>query len=284
MPRRFMSYDRSPFSLTPWVRRLLVATAAVFLLQKTVFYGGALDEFLAFQPSEVLRRPWSALTYALLHGSFLHFLVNMLVLFMFGPPVENRLSSRSFLRLYVLSALGGAMLSLLMAPFAGGSTIVGASAAVYGVMMAFVLEWPDAPVMIFPLPVPVKAKWLVIFIAGMSLVWGLLQIRDGVAHFAHLGGFAAAFLYLRGGQLLSRPRQPRPTERAPAVLVRPGATDVVQQADFDAPSAPRRTPDATVKAEVDRVLDKISQRGLQSLTPEERRFLDEMSKRFRQDR
>lgn len=277
-----MSYDRSPFSLTPWVRRLLVATAAVFLLQKTVFYGGALEDLFEFVASDVLRRPWTLLTYALLHGGFLHFLVNMLVLFMFGPPVENRLGGRVFLRLYVLAALGGSLLSLLMVPIAGDAAVLGASAAVYGVMMAFVLEWPDAPVMIFPLPVPVKAKWLVIFVAGMSLLWGLLQVHDGIAHFAHLGGFAAAFLYLRGGQLLSRPRARRPGERAPAVLVRPGATDVVQNADHT-PASPRRSTDATVKAEVDRVLDKISQRGLHSLTADERRFLDEMSKRFRQD-
>jgi membrane associated rhomboid family serine protease len=279
-----MSYDRSPFSLTPWVRRLLVATAAVFLLQKTVFYGGGLEDLFEFAPAEVLRRPWSVLTYALLHVGFLHFLVNMLVLFMFGPPVENRIGSRSFLRLYILSALGGAMLSLLMLPLTGSAPVIGASAAVYGVMMGFVLEWPDAPVMIFPLPVPVKAKWLVLFLALMSFAFGLMRVSDGVAHFAHLGGFAAAFLYLRGGQWLHRPHAARPTERAPAVLVRPSATDVVQQAGYSAPQPPRRTPDATVKAEVDRVLDKISQRGLDSLTPEERRFLDEMSKRFRQDR
>lgn len=278
-----MSYDRSPFSLTPWVRRLLVATAAVFLLQKTVFYGGALVELFSFSPTEILRRPWGMLTYALLHDGFLHFLVNMLVLFMFGPPVENRLGSRMFFRLYLLSAVGGAVLSLVMLPLAGAAPVIGASAAVYGVMMAFVLEWPDAPVMIFPLPVPVKAKWLVIFIGSVSLFLGVLQLGSGVAHFAHLGGFAAAFLYLRGGQLLTRPRPARPSERSPAVLVRPGATDVVQQAGYTAPQPPSRTPDATVKAEVDRVLDKISQRGLHSLTAEERRFLDEMSKRFRQD-
>lgn len=278
-----MSYDRSPFSLTPWVRRLLVATAAVFLLQKTVFYGGGLDPVFAFDPRDALRRPWSVLTYALLHLGFLHFLVNMLVLFMFGPPVENRIGSRSFLYLYVISAIGGAMLSLLMLPLTGPSLVIGASAATYGIMMAFVLEWPDAPVMIFPLPVPVKAKWIVIFLASLSLVSGLFQLGNHVAHFAHLGGFAAAFLYLRGGQMLTRQQPARPAERSPAVLVRPSASDVVQQADFTPPQPPRRTPDATVKAEVDRVLDKISQRGLNSLTNEERRFLDEMSKRFKQD-
>ena len=277
-----MSFDRSPFSMTPWVRRLVIVTGIVFLLQKTVFYGGALEELFAFAPADVIRRPWTVLTYALLHQNFLHILLNMLVLFMFGPPVEDRLGSPSFIRLYVISAVGGALLSLLMLPLTGNAPIIGASGAIYGVMMAFVLEWPDAPVLIFPLPFPVKAKWLVIFLAVASLLPALGHATDNIAHFAHLGGFGAAFLYLRGGRLLSRPQKARPGERAPAVLV-PSASDGTRQANFASPVQPRPTPDATVKAEVDRVLDKISQRGLHSLTPEERRFLDEMSKRFRQD-
>src|SRR5713226_1120962 len=143
-----MNTDRSPFALTPWVRRILMLTGAVFLLQETVFYGGALSDVFGLIPSEVLHRPWSLLTYALLHGNFLHILLNMLALFMFGPPLENRLGSRSFLRLYVISALGGAALSILMLRITGDALIIGASAATFGVMMGFVLEWPDAPVLI----------------------------------------------------------------------------------------------------------------------------------------
>ena len=278
-----MNTDRSPFALTPWVRRILAVTGAMYLLQVTVFFGRGLEDVLALRPSEVLQRPWTVLTYALLHGGFLHVFLNMLALFMFGPPVEVRLGGRTFARLYVLSALGGAALSLAALPLTGDAAILGASAAVFGVMLAFVLEWPDAPVMIFPIPVPVRAKWLVIGFAVFSLLAGPLHWQPGVAHFAHLGGFAAAFLYLRGGALLARPKPARPAERSPAVLVRPPASDSGRRAEFSAP-AKRRTPEATVRAEVDRVLDKISERGLESLTPEERRFLDEMSKRFRQDR
>jgi len=277
-----MSYDRSPFALTPWVRRLLMATAAVHLLRLTVFTSPWLIETFAFSPVDALRRPWSFVSYALLHGSLLHLLLNMIGLFMFGPPVEGRLGSRTFIRLYLLSALGGPLLSLLFLPFAGDGFVVGASAAVYGVMLAFVLEWPDAPVLVFPLPVPVKAKWLVMFLAVVALISGFGGRNSGVAHFAHLGGFAMALIYLRGAALISRPRPPRPVERAPAVLVRPTASDGVRRAEYSS-AQPRHTPDATVKAEVDRVLDKISERGLGSLTAEERRFLDEMSKRFRQD-
>jgi rhomboid family protein len=276
-----MNEDRSPFALTPWTRRFMAANGAVYLLQLTVFTGTWPVEMFGFAAREVVQRPWSVLTYAFLHGSFLHLFGNMLGLFMFGPPVERRFGSRAFLRLYLFAALGGPLLSLAMLPLAGGAPIIGASAAVYGVMLAFVMAWPDAPVMIFPFPVPVRVKWIVGFMVIWSLVAGSQGLQPGVAHFAHLGGFAAAWIYLKVAGLVGRPTVLRPSDRPPAVLVRPPAADAGRRAEFGA-SPPRRSPDAAVREEVDRVLDKISQRGLDSLTPEERRFLDEMSRRFRQ--
>jgi membrane associated rhomboid family serine protease len=276
-----MSYDGSPFPLTPWVRRLLVVTGAVYLLQLTVFTSPWLVETFGFAPGLALRHPWGAVTYAFLHGSFLHLLFNMIALFMFGPPVEARLGGARFIRLYFIALLGGAALSFAFLPLAGGGVIIGASAAVFGVMLAFVLEWPDAPVLIFPLPFPVKAKWIVVFLAGLSLVAGLSGVRDGVAHLAHLGGFAAALLYLRGPALLRRGAR-APAEGSTAVLVHPFSTETAR--GLRPFGARRRGADANVLEEVDRVLDKISAGGLSSLTPEEHRFLDEMSKRFKQDR
>ena len=271
--------DRTPFVLTRWVRRLLVATAGVYLLQLTVFTSPWLVETFGFTPALFLRHPWSAVTYAFLHGSLLHLLFNMFALFMFGPPVEGRIGSRRFARLYVISALGGAALSLAFLTLTGQGVIIGASAAVFGVMLAFVLDWPDAPVFVFPLPMPIKAKWVVAFLAVMSLVAGLGGVRDGVAHLAHLGGFAAALLYLRGGAFLRLPKPKR--AEASAVLVHPSG----EAAHRAARAGPARSDgaDAATLAEVDRVLDKISARGLESLTAAERRFLDEMSRRFKQD-
>jgi membrane associated rhomboid family serine protease len=275
-----MSYDGSPFTLTPWVRRLLVATGGVYLLQLTVFTSPWLVETWGFAPALALRHPWSAVTYALLHASFLHLLFNMIALFMFGPPVEARLGGARFIRLYLISVLGGAALSFVFVPLAGGTPIVGASAGVFGVMLAFVLEWPDAPVLIFPLPFPVKAKWLLGVFAVFDLIPVVLRANDGIAHFAHLGGFAAALLYLRGPALLRRSAA-APDAPSTAVLVHPFSTETARGLR---PFGPRRGgADAKALAEVDRVLDKISAGGLSSLTPEERRFLDEMSKRFKQD-
>jgi len=276
--------DRPPFAMTPWVRRLLAANGAVFLLQLTVFTSPWLVETFGFAAADVLRRPWSLVTYAFLHGSVLHLLGNMLGLFVFGPPVEQRHGGWMFLRLYTLAALGGPLLSLLFLPLAGDALVIGASAAVFGVMLAFVLAWPDAPVFVFPFPVPLKARWLVIGLAALSLLFGLTGAQRGVAHFAHLGGFLAAWLYLRGAARYAQPRPGRPAERAPAVLVRPAGADTARQTRAPHNSPPAHSADAAVRAEVDRVLDKISEHGLESLTPEERRFLDEMSQRFRKDR
>ncbi len=274
-----MEYDGSPFALTPWVRRLLVATGIVYLLQVTVFTSPWLVETFGFRPSLALERPWTLLSYALLHGNFLHIFFNMLALFMFGPMVESHMGGRRFIRLYVISALGGAALSAALLPLAGDSLIIGASAAIFGVMLAFVLEWPDAPIYVFPLPVPVKAKWLLIFFAVANVLPVAFQMHDGVAHLAHVGGFAAAFLYLRGGALAHGLRRERPAAHDTAVLVHPAAAQTGRGAG---PFAAGRRADPKVLDEVDRVLDKISAGGLESLTPEERRFLDEMSKRFQQ--
>lgn len=273
--------DRSPLFVTRWVRRLLVVTGGVYLLQLTVFTSDWLVETFGFAPDLLARHPWSMLSYAFLHGSFLHLLFNMLGLFMFGPPVEGRLGGTRFIRLYFIAALGGAALSLAFAAISGPGIIIGASAAVFGVMLAFVLEWPNAPILVFPLPVPVRAKWLVVFIAAMSLVAGLTGAERGVAHLAHLGGFAAALLYLRGTSLLRFARRQAPQGRASAVLVHQSGAVEGRVLPFGPPQ--RHGTDMGTLAEVDRVLDKISAGGLSSLTPDERRFLDDISKRFKQD-
>ncbi len=275
-----MRYDGSPFFLTRWVQRLLAANGVVYLLQLTIFTSPWLVEVFGFRPSAALEHPWSLLSYAFLHHDFLHIFFNMLALFMFGPLVEDRLGGPRFARLYAVSALGGAALSLALLPLAGDGVIIGASAAVFGVMLAFVFEWPDAPIFVFPLPFPVKAKWLILFFAAVNVLPLVLQVRDGIAHLAHLGGFAAAFLYLRGGALVRGARRRPAAIPDTAVLVHPSAAQVDRQAGQFG-GRPREA-DAKVHEEVDRVLDKISAGGLTSLTPEERRFLDEMSKRFKQ--
>jgi membrane associated rhomboid family serine protease len=265
------------FGMTPWVRRLIVANLVVYLLQVTVFVNPSFITTFGFAPLVATERPWTFLTYMFVHVSLLHLAVNMLGLFVFGGQVEERMGSAPFLGYYLLCGLGGAALSFLLMQVRPVDVVVGASGAVYGVMLAFAWAWPDQPIYVFPLPEPIAAKWLVTFYVAVSLVPALLPAGNGVAHLAHLGGFAAGFLYLKTADWRLG-RAERRVRRAvePSVLVHPGRTARAGDA-----AKPRRQERDPARAEIDRVLDKISARGIESLTPAERRFLTEMSRKMR---
>jgi len=266
------------FGMTPWVRRLVVANLVVFLLQVTLFVSPGFLATFGFVPLTALARPWTFLTYMFLHGSFLHLAFNLLALFVFGPQVEERMGGGAFLRYYLLCGLGGAALSFVLMQFRPVTLVVGASAAVYGVLLASAWAWPDQPINVFLLPTPIPAKWLVTFYVAVTLVLALLPASDGVAHLAHLGGFATGFLYLKVGDWrLGRAERNLRRRSEPSVLVHPGRAARASAA----PKPPRRVERDPAQAEIDRVLDKISARGIDSLTPAERRFLAEMSRKMR---
>src|SRR5216110_3556931 len=185
------------FGMTPWVRRLFVANLVVFLFQMTIFVDPRFLTTFGFVPLRALAQPWTFLTYMFLHGGPLHLAFNLLALYVFGPEVEERMGGGPFLGYYLLCGLGGAVLSLVLGwGFGRINPVVGASAAVYGVLLAFAWAAPDAPINVLFFPAPIAAKWLVTFLVAVSLMLALFPTSDGVAHLAHLGGFAAGFLYL----------------------------------------------------------------------------------------
>lgn len=241
--------------MTPVVRSLLIANVAAFFLQVTQ---PGLVDFLAFVPQLVLLRPWTVVTYMFLHGGFMHIGFNMLALYFFGPRVEERIGSRPFTWLYFLSGISGALLSLVFS----GAPIIGASAGVFGVMLAFAYFWPDAPIMIWGI-IPVPARLLVIFTTIAALFSGFGGRGGGVAHFAHLGGYAGAYLYLKWF-LRSRAAFKRkavgPTPIVAARIQNWRAVDTAKVHEVN-------------RAELNRILDKIGTSGLGSLTDHERVFL-----------
>jgi membrane associated rhomboid family serine protease len=263
------------------VKRLLIANGAVFLLTLVVGWPLASD-WLAFQPDRVLTRFWGAFTYMFVHQGFMHLFVNMLVLFFFGPPLESRWGGREFFRFYVVAGLGGVALSFLLAR----SGVVGASAACYGLMLAFAMNWPNAPIYVYAI-FPVKAKWLVAFLFAMTLFGAFDSPGGPVAHFAHLGGIVTAFLYLKADWRTSRALKKirNVTPRAPRRLAIVPRDEEEQQAHGASGGTSRSgwsaAEERRILDEVDRVLDKISAHGMSSLTDEERRLLDEVSRRRR---
>lgn len=264
------------FVVTPWVKRLLIANTVVFVITLIV---PALVRLLAFVPAEILVRPWTALTYMFVHASFFHLLFNMLALFFFGPPLEERWGGEEFLKFYLITGFSGAVLSLFFPHMA----IVGASGAIYGIMVAFAMYWPENPIYIWGI-FPVKAKWLVGFLVGFSVFASVTGGGgSGVAHLAHLGGALAAFAYLKSSWAPSEwgapPRARRP--RSWKVLSS-GSEPPRKETSRTKPAQPPSAADThRTLDEVDRILEKISSEGLSSLTEEERQYLDEASRRFR---
>ncbi|MDH3252462.1 MAG: rhomboid family intramembrane serine protease, partial [Ignavibacteria bacterium] len=182
--------------MTPWVTRLLIANAAMYVLS---IVGPGLVSALMFVPAYVLMRPWTLVTYMFLHGGIWHLFFNMLGLFFFGPRLEVELGGRDFLLLYFISGLAGALFSFIT-PYAA---IIGASGAVYGVLIGFAYYWPRDQILIWGI-IPVQARWLVAGMTVLSLWGGFGGGGDGIAHFAHLGGFAGGYLFLKWRDLTSR--------------------------------------------------------------------------------
>ena len=265
--------------LTPWVKRILIVNVVVWLAMLAI---PSLGAWLAFVPAETFSRPWTLVTYMFVHGGGLHLFFNMLILYFFGPPLESMWGGSEFLKFYLVAGLAGAAFSYV---FAFNAAVVGASAAIYGVMLAFAMNWPDMQVYIWFL-FPVKVKWLVAFLAAVSILSLVGGREDGVAHFAHLGGFAGGFLYLkfqdRVGLQLGQLRK-AVARRKFSVTAGGGEKSQGAESGAKGPPRPGSKQEERVLDEVDRVLDKISESGLQSLTEEELKLLDRVSKKYRQN-
>jgi membrane associated rhomboid family serine protease len=242
--------------VTPWVLRLIVANIVVYFLERTA---PGVANMLAFVPRNVLQQPWTLVTYMFVHANTTHILFNMLALYFFGPRVEERLGSKRFITLYGVSGIAGAILSMIFAPYA---PIVGASGAVFGIMLAFAKFWPTAQIYIMGI-LPLEARVAVFLMAAAALWSGIQGSRGGVADFAHLGGFVGGWLYLKWLDRRAGTRQFR------SKTVAPISKDVLGNYKRINPGSIH----AVNRDEVNRILDKINTSGLGSLTAQEKVFL-----------
>jgi membrane associated rhomboid family serine protease len=279
--------------LTPWVKRLLIGLTAAFvaLFVTDDLLRQGLSQYLVFAPGAFLRQPWSLLTFPFVERQPFTLLFILLTVFFFGGPLEERWGSRGFLRFLAVSALGGALLAVVMgliSPRMMAMPLWGFEGAVYGMLLAFALYWPEMEIRIWGI-FPVKAKWLAMAAAAIGFI---ISVQSGGMGLAHLGAFGTAFAFLKS------PWAPRAWGETPpprkAAQRKPQNKAVVPWAakkEAAPTAAPRPAAAAgarrSVRAEsdllddVDRILDKISAQGLSSLTEDERKRLDEVSRRYR---
>ena len=193
--------------ITPTNRAIILANVGVFLLQ---LLGLGLGTFALWPLQTGLFRPWQLLTYGFLHGSWLHIFFNMFAVFMFGSAVEQLFGARRYLIYYLVCMVGAALMQLIVVSAANlpPAPVVGASGAVFGLLLAYGMAYPRRELIIFPIPVPIQA-WLAVTIYGaLELYLGVTGTASGIAHFAHLGGMATGFVMIRYWQAKRRrPRQ-----------------------------------------------------------------------------
>lgn len=293
------------FSLfPPMIKNLLVINIAVFFIQQifeNITFSGVpgwyvLNHYFALNPIagfDAYGTPynfqfWQLLTYQFMHGDFVHILFNMFMLWMFGMEIENIMGSKRFLIFYLLSGIGAGLLQILIAPLLTNSLAytIGASGAVYGVMIAFAMFFPDRYIM-FYFFIPVKAKYLITFLVIIEF----FSVREAsfVAHLAHVGGALTAFIYIlfmRRNEYSSRrffnsfKNNFSNNKFGSTFSKRKSKNYDVEEATFYDINEKREDEDIVTQEELDRILDKISQYGYQGLTEREKKILFNASKKY----
>jgi membrane associated rhomboid family serine protease len=157
-----------------------------------------MSRWFALNPITFIYKPWQLVTYMFMHGGFGHLFFNMYTLYIFGSVLENIWGTKKFLTFYFVTGVGAALVNIGVQYLTGSFALtVGASGAIYGILMGYAMLYPDSILtLIFP-PVSMKAKWFVLIFAGIELLLGISNNpADNVAHFAHLGGLVFAFLLI----------------------------------------------------------------------------------------
>ena len=183
--------------MPPVTQALLIANVAIFVVDQMLL-GGLLSQWFALWPIGPNFAPYQVVTYAFLHGSVMHLFFNMLGLWMFGSELERVWGTKRFLQFYAASLLAAAGMQLVVNMLLGSPyPTVGASGALFGMLLAFGMMFPNRTIMpLFP-PIPMKAKTFVMVFGGLELLLGVTGTQSGVAHFAHLGGMLGGYLMIR---------------------------------------------------------------------------------------
>ncbi len=188
--RRPLRYNYVNVTLT-----LIIVNTAIFLLR---YMTPRILGYLALTPILVIKKYfiWQVLTYMFVHWNLTHIFLNMLALFIFGVPLERRLGSNEFLLFYLTIGISAGLFTLIVNWYTGLAIVpvIGASGAIYGLLLGYAILFPDSVLFIFGI-IPLKAPIAVLIFAGLEIFFQLTNIQQGVAHLTHLAGIAFAYFY-----------------------------------------------------------------------------------------
>jgi membrane associated rhomboid family serine protease len=204
MQQSSFSFFGGPVTRT--VKLLIVANVGIFLLHvvEIILKVDVLDPFFGLTPRRVTQgfEVWRFVTYMFLHGGPFHLFFNMLTLFMFGNDLERYWGTRRFVKYYFVTGIGAGVCSWVV-DMQGNATIIGASGAIYGLLLAYGLLYPNRIIYLNFL-IPVKVKYLVLFMGFVAFYSSISESQGGVAHIAHLGGMLVGYVYLKSKDYVSQ--------------------------------------------------------------------------------
>jgi membrane associated rhomboid family serine protease len=219
-----------------------------------------LSTIFGLSPGTVWPKIWQPITYMFIHGGFMHVAINMFVLWMFGSEMENIWGRSEFLKYYFLTGVGSGLIWLLVNAGNSAIILIGASGAVYGVLLAYGLMFPNRTVLLYFI-IPVKVKWLVIFL-GVVAFLSSMTATSNISHLAHLSGMAIGYIYLKYSHYW----------KGLSINFRRKVVNIKSQVEER--KEQRRT---MLKQEMNQILDKMNQSGYQGLGDYEKERLQEIS-------
>lgn len=279
---RPISFNRLP----PATRWLILSCGTGYALQ-LVFGGAAINGIFGLVPARVINDGWiwQAASYMFLHGGLFHLLFNMLMLWMFGRIIEAELGQKEFIKYFFITGIGAAFFSVLFS-YNSHVPVIGASGAIYGLLMAFALLYPKSTVYLYFM-FPITARQMVIMFVVLEFIAGFSGRHSGIANFAHLGGMLTGYLYLRWWPVFKSGRRETGDAQAPrqSASSRSAGTCSARFPFFgqhhDRGYQPPPEDAQSAEEDVNRILDKIIIKGIGSLTEEERFTMKKYSKRVK---
>jgi membrane associated rhomboid family serine protease len=287
--------------LPPVIKNLLIINVAVFFIQmiaSNLMLGGkplwyVMNMWFALNPlGEGFNfQIWQLITYQFMHGGFSHIFFNMFMLWMFGMEIENIWGSKKFLTYYLICGVAAGLAQLFIAPlFSTPAVTIGASGAIFGVMIAFGMLFPDRYIYLYFL-IPIKAKYLIGFLFVLEIFW-IGDAGSNVAHLAHLGGALAGFLFIMFDKKIDVPLKRMLNisgYRRDSTFTNPfnGLSDKFKKRSQNIEDAnyydlnQKKEGEEITQQEIDEILDKISKSGYQNLSEREKKILFEASKKMK---
>lgn len=264
------SFNPPQLYLPDGIKSIIIVNVIIYIFLELSGLKSEIFRQFGLIPSKTLFEAniWQPFTYMFLHDGFFHILLNMLFLWMFGKEVEISWGKIAFYKYYLVTGVGSGLLNAII-HYNSNIPVVGASGAVFGILLAFSMIYPNRIVLLYGL-VPMKVKYLVMGLAAIALFSSILMKDSRISHLTHLSGMITGFIYLNWNWLKWKLK----STTKPKVKQKP--TNV-----FSVNEEKRRKVDNTlIQRRVDEILDKLSKKGWENLTDAEQKMLYRASEEY----